>query len=124
MYCDYCGKTLSTNVKYCRHCGRLLRDRLEDTAPLPVVTESMLNLSTIKRQAASSLPWSNLSLRRKIPFTYNKAQIYKKLYGISSFALVIALVYVIMSFKSIYEYQILTTIWASLLTIYTWWKSQ
>ncbi|WP_371362563.1 hypothetical protein SRRS_36970 [Sporomusa rhizae] len=124
MYCDYCGKNLSTNVKYCRHCGRMLRDRLADTAPLPVITESMLNLSNIKRQAANSLPWSNLSLRRKIPFTYNKAQIYKKAYGLSSFAVVIAFVYVIMSFKTIYEYQILTTLWASLLTIYSWWKSQ
>lgn len=122
MYCDFCGKTLSTNVKYCRHCGRRLKDRLEDTRPLPVVDETMLTLNSIKRQAANSLSWSNLALQRKIPF--NKVQMQKVVYGIISFAIIVVLVYIIMTFKTLEEYQILTALWATMLTVYTWRKSR
>ncbi|MEL7633798.1 hypothetical protein [Sporomusa sphaeroides] len=122
MYCDFCGKNLAGYVKYCRHCGRRLKDRLEDTRPLPVVDERMLTLNTVKRQAAHSLSWSNLALQRRFPF--NKGQMQKLIYGIISFAIIVVLVYIIMTFKTLEEYQILTALWATVLTVYTWRKSR
>ena len=122
MYCDFCGKALSANAKYCRHCGRRLRDRLEDTRPLPVIDESIPNLSSIKRQVVSSLQWSNLPLPRMA--SINKTQMLKIMYGIFSFTTIAVLIYVLMTFKTVEEYQILTAISASLLTIYTWRKSR
>lgn len=122
MYCDFCGKQLSTNVKYCRHCGRRLIDRLEDTRPLPVIQDSMVTMNGIKRQAASLFPWSNLPLSRK--FSFNKMHAQKVVYGIVSFAIVVVMIYIIMTFKTIKEYQILTAIGATLLAIYTWRKSR
>lgn len=122
MYCDFCGKVLSTNVKYCRHCGRRLRDKLEDTRPLPVIDESILSLSRIKRQVPSALPWSKSLLPRMTSIT--KAQMLRIMYGLVSFTTIVLLIYILMTFKKIEEYQILTAISASLLTIYTWQKSK
>lgn len=122
MYCDFCGKTLATNVKYCRHCGRRLKDRLEDTRPLPVINETMLTINNSKRQAASSFFWSNLPLQRMT--TINKVQMQKIVYGVLSFTIMVILVYILMTFKTIEEYQILTAFWATILTLYTWRKSR
>lgn len=122
MYCDFCGKILVTNVKYCRHCGRRLRDRLEDTRPLPVITDTMLSMASSKRQTATAFSWPNLPLLRRPSF--NKEQLGKKLQATVSFAVIVVLLYVMLTFKTVEEYQILTAIGVGLLTVYTWRKNK
>jgi len=119
MYCDFCGKRLSYNAKYCRHCGQQLKDPLGDTLPLPVIDEAMLHNSA-KRQTLDFAPW-NRSIIPKKPLT-NRSKVWQILYDIFFLAALAALLYILLTFKTIKEYQILTGVWGGLLAICIWWK--
>lgn len=120
MYCDFCGRQLSTNVKYCRHCGRMLTGRLEDTRPLPVINDALLG--SAKRQAMS-LAWSNLlPAMGKTPLA--KVRLGRKLYELSAIATLAGLVYVLTAFKNIQQYQILTAVLGVFWAAYSWYKSK
>ena len=119
MYCDFCGKQLSTNVKYCRHCGRLLIGRLEDTRPLPVIDDAFLSRT---KQQVASLPWSALVPLRKTPL--DKGRLWRKAYELASVTTIIAMLYVLMTFATIQQYQILTSILGVILAAHAWRRSR
>jgi hypothetical protein len=118
MYCDFCGKRLSYNAKYCRYCGRQLKDPLGDTLPLPVIDEVMLH--SAKQETLSFVPWYR-SIFPKKPLT-NRSKVWRILYDLFSLAAFAALLYILVTFKTIKEYQFLTGLWGSLLASYIWWK--
>jgi len=118
MYCDFCGKQLASNVKYCRHCGRMLRNSLDDTMPVPVISEGML---TSRCQESSPILWSNLLPKKK---KIDRTQLLRKMYGVVSLATFVTMLYVLATFETIKQYQILTIIVGSLLAIYTWRKGK
>lgn len=116
MYCDFCGKKLYSNVNYCRHCGQLLKDNLEDTQPLPVIDDTILKMA--KQKAVLPLPWPNCLTKKQT--WIDKFQFWKKIYALISLILFLALLYILATFKTIKEYQILTVILGGLIVIYTW----
>ncbi len=118
MYCDFCGKKLYYNVNYCRHCGQLLKGRSEDTNPLPVIDDTKLNLT--KRPASISSPWANFI--SKLKTAISNSQLWRRLYGLVSLTVLVSLIYILSTFKTIGQYQILTVTWGSLVVIYTWIK--
>ncbi|TWH46832.1 hypothetical protein Salpa_2854 [Sporomusa sp. KB1] len=110
MYCDFCGKRLAGNVKYCRHCGRMLRSSLDDTMPVPVINEGML---ISRRQEAS--PKKNM---------VDRTEVWRKMYGPVALATIAIMLYILATFETIKQYQLLTTIIGCLLAIYTWRKGK
>lgn len=108
MYCDFCGRQLASNVEYCRHCGRMLRSSLDDTMPVPVINEGML---TSRCQEAG--PKKNM---------VDRTGVWKKIYGAAALATIVTMLYILATFETIKQYQLLTTIIGSLLLIYTWRK--
>jgi hypothetical protein len=118
MYCDFCGKNLPYNVKYCRHCGRHLKDRSGDTRPIPVIDETIL--CSMKQQTTAKTPWYKFNSSPKA--LHYRPKVWRIVVRLYSFAIITALVYILTTFKTIQEYQILTGIWGSLLAIYIWWK--
>lgn len=118
MYCDDCGKKSSYNAKYCRNCGRQLKDHFGDTRPLPAISEAMMHCA--KRQTLGSLPWYN-SIFPKKPLT-NRSKVWRIVYDLFSLVVIVVLLYILATFKTIKEYQALTGLWGGLLLIYIWWK--
>lgn len=118
MYCDLCGRKLSYNAKYCRYCGRQLKDPLSDTLPLPVIDEAML--LSVRQQVPVFVPWYKNIFPRK---TFkNRSKAWQILYDLFSLAGLIAFLYILLTFKTVKEYQILTVVWGSLLAFFIWWK--
>lgn len=119
MYCDFCGKQLAGNVKYCRYCGRMLRDRLDDTMPVPAINEEMLTSRGLGTSppALSKLPPPKNTL-------IDRTQIWRIMYGVVSLATIVGMLYILATFETLKQYQILTTIIGSLLAIYTWRKGK
>ncbi|MBP2662723.1 MAG: hypothetical protein H6Q71_671 [Firmicutes bacterium] len=118
MYCDFCGKQLASNVKYCRHCGRMQRNSLDDTMPVPVIGQGMLS----RRQEAGPIQWSKLLLPKKT--MVNKTDIWRKMYGIVALGTIVVMLYILATFETIKQYQLLTTIIGCLVVIYTWRKGK
>ncbi|GMA99810.1 zinc ribbon domain-containing protein [Pelosinus sp. IPA-1] len=118
MYCDSCGKKLSYNAKYCRHCGSRQKDPLDDTQPLPIINE--LKIFDVTQQRKRFEPWYKAILPKK-PHT-NRSKVWQILYDLFYIAICIALLYVLATFKTIKEYQSLTGLWSGLLMVYLWWK--
>ncbi len=118
MYCDFCGKRLSYNAKYCRHCGRQLKDPLGDTLPLPVINDAMLY--SPKQQTVNVVPWYKSIIPRK-PFK-KRSKVWQILYDLFSIAVFAALLYVFVTFKTIKEYQTLTALWSVGLAVFIWWR--
>lgn len=118
MYCDFCGKNLSYNVKYCRYCGRHLKDGSGDTQPLPVIDEFILN--HIKRQGIAKVPWYKSIFTKKTPMQSFKIR--KIIHCLFSVVILVALVYIVATFKTIKEYQILIGVVGGLFATYIWWR--
>jgi len=118
MYCDSCGKKLSYNAKYCRHCGGRLKDPLDDTQPLPIINETKFFAVTPKKESFE--PWHKRVLPKK-PIA-NRSKMWQILYDLFYIVVCIALLYVFATFKTIKEYQILTGLWSGFVVIYLWWK--
>lgn len=118
MYCDFCGKNLLYNVKYCRYCGRHVKDGFGDTQPLPVIDQ--LVLQNIKRQGQKPAPWY------KINFSGNKLIkqpiVWKILHCLFALVILVMVIYIVLTFKTINEYQMLIGIVGSLFAIYIWWR--
>lgn len=120
MYCDFCGKQLTDNVKFCRHCGQMLRNKTDDTKPLPVVTESML--ANRHMEEKFFLRWLKLPLLKKNQA--GRVRLWSKICQIASCVTLIVVVFILATFTTIKEYQILTTIAGCLLAIYSWQKGK
>ena len=118
MYCDFCGNKLPYNVRYCRTCGRQLKDHSGDTQPIPVIDETIL--CSTKGQVLGSTPWYKLSFKKKSPT--NRSKVYRVMYYLASVAIIAGLIYILMIFKTVKEYQILTAIVGGLWAIYIWWQ--
>lgn len=118
MYCDFCGKNLSYNMKYCRYCGRNLKDGSGDTQPLPVIDEMMLN--NIKRQAIATVPWHKRIFKKITPM--QRFKMWKIIHLLFSLVILVVLIYILVTFKTIKEYQILIGVCGSLFAIYIWWR--
>lgn len=118
MYCDFCGIKLSYHVKYCRHCGRQLRDRSGDTQPLPVLDEAFLN--SHKGQVLGLEPWYKSGFKKKALF--DRFKVRRMLHYVLSAAIIAELLYILATFKTIKEYQTLLAILGGLFAVYIWWK--
>ena len=118
MYCDFCGNKLPFNVKYCRQCGRQLKDHSGDTQPIPVIDETILRSS--KPQVLGSLPFYKSLVTKKAPTQH--PIVWTIMYYLTSVAIIAALIYVLTMFKTIKEYQVLTGVMGSLWAVYIWWK--
>ncbi len=119
MYCDFCGKRLSYNVKYCRRCGHQIKDSLDNTQPLPIIDQAMLY--SVKQQTnAFVVPWYKTIFPKK-PLR-NRSKVWRTLYDLFSLAAFAGLVYILVTLKTIKEYQIFTGLWGGLLASYIWWK--
>lgn len=104
MFCDFCGKKLANHSKYCRHCGGQQSDQWEDTQPLPIIDAA--TLSNTKQ-----LILEKRTLRSGF-------KIRKMIYILVSLATIVVLIYILATFKTIKEYQILTVIIGGMLIIY------
>jgi len=118
MYCDFCGNKLSYNARYCRKCGRQLKDHSGDTQPIPIIDETILR--STKPQALGSVPWYKLMFKKKMPTHRSKA--WSVMYYLTAVAIVAGLIYVLTTFTTIKEYQRLTGIAGGLLAMYIWWQ--
>lgn len=116
MYCDFCGKKITYNAKYCRSCGQSLRSSIEDTQPLPAVSQTMLQSSVERRH----ISWYRTIFPRK-PLTKRNG-IWRILYDLSALVFISILLYILVSFKTIWDYQVLTTLWGGGVLIYMWWR--
>lgn len=117
-YCDFCGKQLYTSAKYCRYCGRLLPDKINDTQPLPIINDTILiNNQTRKYFSCSDNFWlrqiRKLKLKKYALFSYLAALI-----------TTVGLIYVLATFKTVDEYQLLTGAVGILLILYFWRSAQ
>jgi predicted amidophosphoribosyltransferase len=118
MFCDFCGKKLSNDSKYCRRCGRQQSDQMEDTQPIPIIDE--VTFSRTNRQAFGSGSWHNLISQKKT--SNDRSKVWRIMYSLVSLAMLAILIYILTTFKTIREYQILTGILGGLLVLYIWWK--
>jgi predicted amidophosphoribosyltransferase len=126
-YCDYCGRTVPYNTKYCRHCGKTLRDnKLDDTAPFSAITDEMLLISKKNSTALARKPgaWSKFSrLGRHISLLlaalWNKSNILSRLLALLFTCI---LIYIIVTFKTIKEYQILVSVATFTVVVYLWYR--
>lgn len=118
MFCDFCGKKLADDSKYCRRCGGQQNGQFEDTQPLTIIDEAAL--SSTKQQVFRSVPWHN-SIFKKQP-SQDRSRVWRIMYSLISLLTLGALIYILITFKTIREYQILTGILGSLFIVYSWWK--
>ena len=118
MYCDFCGNQLPYNVRYCSKCGRQLKNNSGDTQPIPIIDETML--SKKYRQAVGSTPWYKLILKKKTPT--NRSKTWSVLYYLTSVAIIAGLIYILATFKTVKEYQMLTSVIGGLWALYILWK--
>ncbi|VBB06782.1 Hypothetical protein LUCI_2018 [Lucifera butyrica] len=116
MYCSYCGRKIIYNGVYCRYCGNRVRDRMEDTQPLPAVRDSFSGepgpgkgLFSLNKPLAARQPMRHLS---------------HSLYLLVSVVLLLTITYVLVEFKTVQQYRILTAIVGSLTVLALWWKSK
>ena len=86
--------------------------------PLPVITEAIINSN--KQQAKHKLPWYHSFFKNRIKV--NKPLLWRNIYGLASITTVAALIYILTTFKTLKEYQILTAIVGVLFTGYVWLK--
>jgi len=119
MYCDFCGNKLPYNVRYCSKCGRQRRDQTGDTQPIPTIDETML-ASTNNRQALVAAPWYKVIFKKKTPT--NGSKVWGVMYYLASVAIIAAVIYTLATFKTVKEYQMLTSVVGSLLALYILWK--
>lgn len=117
MYCDFCGKNVAYKVKYCRYCGRHIKDGFGDTQPLPIIDE--LVLQKIKRQGHKPVPWYKTILN--VNKLIKQPIVWKVLHYLFALATLVIVIYIVLTFKKIDEYQILVSITGSLFAIYIWW---
>ncbi len=110
-YCDFCGKQVPIHAQYCRYCGRKLGDWLGDTQPLPVIADTVED--TVNRAPKRYLLFLQ-SLQKYRP------KLYPIFYYLSSLTTVAVLIYVLVTFKTIDDYQILTSALGFLLSVYFW----
>jgi hypothetical protein len=118
MFCDFCGKELANDSKYCRRCGGQQSGQFEDTQPLPIIDAA--NLSSGKRQVARSASWQN-SISNKKPL-HDRSKVWRIMYSLISLSTLVLLIYILITFKTIRDYQILTGIVGGLFVVYSWWK--
>ena len=104
MYCDFCGRNLSYNVKYCRYCGRHLKDGFGDTQPLPAIDEVLLK-----------------DIEKKMT-PIKGAVMWKVVHCFFSLVTLGMAIYIVMTFKTVKEYQILIGGIGSLAATYIWWR--
>jgi hypothetical protein len=88
----------------------MLRSSLDDTMPVPVINEGML---ISRRQEAS--PKKNM---------VDRTEVWRKMYGPVALATIAIMLYILATFETIKQYQLLTTIIGCLLAIYTWRKGK
>jgi hypothetical protein len=103
------------NAKYCRYCGHLLSDKFSNTQPLPIVTDSVLVTST---QPKKHFNFYHNALCRQIQRLRIKK--YAVVFYLASILTTIGLIYVLATFKSVDEYQLLTGAIGFLLVLYFW----
>lgn len=113
IYCDSCGRRVSTEAKYCRYCGRQLRVVFEDTQPLPIINDTLMLASAEKKGYLSSC-YSSLSKQTR-KFRVKKHAIIS--YFVS-LAIIAGLIYVLINFKTVDEYRYLTGSLGLLLALY------
>lgn len=116
MYCDSCGQKIIYNAKYCRRCGQPLRVSKDDTQPVPIISETMLRSSL--RQ--TPIPWYKSFLPKK-PVTH-RSRFCNVIYDVATFTFITVLLYILVTFKTIWDYQILTALWGGSVIAYIWWK--
>ena len=119
MYCDHCGSKLSYNAKYCRRCGQKLNDTLEDTQPLPAVNDTML-FGMNREYHSAAAPWYKSILPKK-PVA-NRSRVGRIIYDLYFFIVLVGLLYIFTTFKTVSEYQVLTGFWGGFLLFCIWWK--
>ncbi|MDD4599990.1 MAG: hypothetical protein PHQ46_02860 [Negativicutes bacterium] len=107
------------NAKYCRHCGNLLQNKFNDTQPIPIVSESMLITSNQSKKAYKN--YQNVWSRQIRRLSIKK---YAVAFYLASIITTIGLIYVLATFKSVDEYQLLTGAWGFLLVMYFWRSAQ
>lgn len=121
MFCDFCGKKLSYNIKYCRYCGQQLKSSLDDTQPLPVIDKAMLYSAVRPPTTFTSPPSWYRSMIPQKPFT-KRSRLGRIVYDLFSIVVTITLLYILATFKTVREYQGLTGLWGGILLIYILWK--
>jgi uncharacterized membrane protein YvbJ len=114
MFCDFCGNKLANDAKYCRRCGGQQRDKLGDTQPLPIIDEA--TLSRTKLQTFRPEQWQNLNFK-KSP-SQDRSKMWRIMYNLFCLVTIVGVIYILMTFKTIREYQILTGIVGGLLVVY------
>lgn len=119
MYCDFCGRNLFYKGKYCRYCGRQVQEYFSDTQPLPMMAEVLSRYP--KGQDNASLPWYKLKF--KTTATEQQKKWWRIAQRVLAIVIMVLLVYVVVTFKTIKEYQILMGVLGSGLVSYLWWKS-
>ncbi len=118
MFCDFCGKKLANDSKYCRRCGGQQSDQFEDTQPLPIIDEATLN--NAQRQAFRSVPEHHSIFEKKS--SQDRSKVWRIIYSLVSLSTLVGLIYILVTFKTMRDYQILTGIVGGLFVIYSWWK--
>lgn len=126
-YCDYCGKTIPYNTKYCRHCGKTLRDNiLDDTAPFKAITDQTLLISKKSPSALVRKPGklANIShlgnrISQPVIALWNKSNILSRLLA---FLFTCTLIYIVVTFKTVEEYQILFSVVTFIVVVYLWYR--
>lgn len=114
-YCDFCGKKVLGDSKYCRYCGNRLEDKFSDTQPLPVIREPIIGVPAPNKGYFSSN--SNIFMKHIREFRIKK---YAVLSYLASFITTVGLIYVLATFKTVDEYQLLTATVGFLLVLYFW----
>lgn len=112
-YCDFCGKKISLNAQYCRYCGSQVRICFEDTQPIPVIDDSLITTPVQKKSYINSC-YNSLSKQTR-KFRIRKHAIFSYL---ASLLTAVALIYVLINFKTVDEYRYLTGALGLLLAIY------
>jgi hypothetical protein len=119
MYCDFCGKKLPYNVKYCRNCGRQLKDCSGDTQPLPVIDEVIL--SNAKGHGINSAPWYKWHFNKMPPVKRSTG--WRIMHWFLACGILVTMVYIVTTFQTIKEYQILVGMVSAIMATYSWWRS-
>lgn len=122
MYCDFCGKKPSYNAKYCRYCGQKLKEYLGDTQPLPIVSEAILHGYNAKHQImiAAPEPWYKSIVPKKT--AAKRSKVWQIAYDLFALGVLAGLIYILATFKTIQEYQGITSLWGIFWIGYIWWK--
>lgn len=119
MYCDFCGRNLAYNVQYCRYCGRHLKGCSGDTQPLPIIDEIILRDAEMKDNKKT--PWYQSLFRKKV--ATRKSKVRRILQYLYSLGIFIGALYIVVTVKTIKEYQIIIGVAGSLWAAYSWWDS-